>query len=134
MSHTLGFQSSSRRAKRNVLVIAVLLTVALGVFFGSTDNTILPRGAIRIAYLISSSLLILAWCYYDSLEHKQTLYPWFRILIVIFGLCALFIYLFKSRGFKGGLYSSGMALLFLMGLLVILSLSVLLSTLVFGVA
>jgi len=41
----------------------------------------------------------------------------------VFGVFALFIYLFKSRGFKQGMRASGLALLSLSGLLVIMLLS-----------
>jgi hypothetical protein len=52
-------------------------------------------------------------------ERRQPLYSWLRGVILFLGLFALFIYLFKSRGFKHGLLSSGLALLSLFGLFVI---------------
>lgn len=84
---------------------------------------------LRIVSIIGIALLVLAWCYFDSLERHQPLYPWLRIVILIFGVFALFIYLFRSRGLKQGLRSSGLAILSLLGLFAI----VLSSTLVCAV-
>ena len=44
-------------------------------------------------------------------------------MIGVFGLFALFFYLFKSRGLKQGMRASGLALLTLSGLTVIMLLS-----------
>src|SRR5262245_8696730 len=115
MGETLTPRSSIKRSKRNVLLVAGLFSATLGALI------ILPEfRVIRLASIICISLLVLAWCYFDSLERRQSLYPWLRIVILFFGVFALFIYLFKSRGLKQGIRSSGMALLSLFGLLAIL--------------
>jgi len=132
MAHTLTAQSSFWQPKRTVLLIAGLFSAALGPLIVLPNETSLQFRIIRFAALICISLLVLTWCYYDSLERHQSFYPWLRIVILFFGLFALFIYLFKSRGLKQGMRSSGMALLSLLGLLVILSASTFACALIFG--
>ena len=62
--------------------------------------------------MIGIALLVLAWCYFDAYERHQLFYPWLRIIILLFGVFALLIYLFKSRGLKHGARSAGLAVLF----------------------
>jgi len=83
--------------------------------------------------MVCIALLVLAWCYFDSLERRQPFHAWLRIVILFFGLFALFVYLFQSRGLKQGLRSSAVALLSLAGLFAVLLTSALVSGLVFGV-
>jgi hypothetical protein len=110
-------QTFTTHPKRIVLLVAGLFSAILGLFI-----VVLQPGNHRIIRLISLtciSLLVLAWCHFDSLERRQPLYPWLRGVILFLGLFALFVYLFKSRGLKQGLLSSGIALLSLSGLFVI---------------
>ena len=83
--------------------------------------------------MVCEALLVLAWCYFDNLERHQPFHVWLRIVILFFGVFALFVYLFKSRGFKQGVRSSGMAVLTLVGLFMVLLASALVFGLVFGV-
>jgi cytochrome bd-type quinol oxidase subunit 2 len=133
MAQTLTTQSSSWKPKRTVLLVAALFSVALGPLIVLPNETSPQYRIIRFATLVCVSLLVLAWCYFDSLERHQSFYSWLRIVILIFGLFALFIYLFKSRGFKQGMRSSGIALLSLLGLFVILLASASAYALVFGI-
>ena len=131
MTQVLRTQSSFLRPKRTVLVVAGLFSAAFGPLFVLGIET----GASRIVNLVSIiciALLVLAWCYYDSLERRQPFHAWLRIVILFFGVFAIFIYLFQSRGFKQGIRSSGMALLFLVGLLVVLLASLLMTAFVFA--
>jgi hypothetical protein len=132
MAQALTRQSISWRPKRTVLVVAALYSAVFGFLIVLPNETGPALLVIRLAFVICDSLLVLAWCYYDSFERHQSLYPWLRIVILIFGLFALFIYLFKSRGFKQGMRSSGMAVLYLLGLLAIMFASALASGLIFG--
>jgi hypothetical protein len=116
-----------------VLVIAAVFAVVLGPLIVLPNETSPQFHVVRFASLICTSLLVLAWCYFDSVERRQPFYPWLRIVILIFGLFALFIYLFKSRGLKQGMRSSGLALLSLLGLLAILFAAAFAAALVFGV-
>ena len=78
-------------------------------------------------------LLILGWCYFDSVERNRTLGAWFRVLIVLFGIIALFVYLIKSRGIKHGLFSIGKALLFCVGMIVIMAASAFVVAVLLGI-
>ena len=116
-----------------MLLIAALFSAALGPLIVLPTETSPQFRIIRFAALMCVSLLVLAWCYFDSLERHQSFYPWLRLVILIFGLFALFIYLFKSRGAKQGMRSSGMALLSLLGLFIILLASAFACGLIFGI-
>jgi len=125
-------QTFITQPKRIVLILAGVFSVILGLFV-----VVLQPGNHRIIRTISLaciSLLVLAWCHFDSLERRQPLYTWLRGVILFLGLFALFIYLFKSRGLKQGLLSSGLALLSLFGLFVItLSSTFLFTVLLIGI-
>jgi hypothetical protein len=115
MVTTLRTQPLTWRPKRTVLIVATLFSVASGAL-----SVLPPQNSPQ--YLIFNfggaviiMLMVFAWCYFDSLERRSSLPTGLRILILFFGLLALFIYLFKSRGLKQGLRSSGGALLCLLG-------------------
>ena len=121
------------RRRRTVLLIAGLYSAISGLFIVLVQETGNQLPIIRLVSIICINLLVLAWCYFDSLERHRSLYPWLRTVIVIFGVFALFIYLFKSRGLKEGVRSSGMALLSLVGLVVVMLTSAIVSALVLGI-
>ena len=133
MAQALRKQSSSWHPKRTVLLVAALSSAVFGFLIVLPNEAGPAMLVIRLASFICDSLLVLAWCYYDSLERHQSLYPWLRIVILVFGLFALFIYLFKSRSFKEGMRSAGMALLSLLGLFTIMFASALASGSIFGI-
>ena len=122
MSQILTPRSLRDRPKYTVLLLAGVFSAILGLFFVLFDGTG-NHGVIRFITYICIAILVLAWCQFDSLERRQRLYPWLRLVIVVFGVFALFIYLFKSRGLKKGMRASGLALLTLSGLTVIMLLS-----------
>jgi hypothetical protein len=113
-----------------VLLVAVLFSAVLGPLIVLSIQATNNIHIVRIIAIICISLLVLAWCYFDSLERHQPLYPWLRIVILFFGMFALFIYLFKSRGLKQGIRSSGIALLSLLGMFAIMLSSTLLSAVI----
>lgn len=115
-------RSFRERPKYTVLLLAGLFSAILGLFFVLFDENG-HHGVIRIVIYTCIAILVLAWCRFDSLERRQPFYPRLRFVIVVFGVFALFIYLFKSRGLKQGMRASGLALLSLSGLLVIMLLS-----------
>ena len=133
MAQALITQSSVWRPKRTVLIIAGLFSAALGPLIVLSNETGLQFRVVRLASMVCIALLVLGWCYFDSLERRQPFRAWVRIVILFFGVFALFIYLFKSRGFKQGVRASGMALLTLVGLFVVLLGSALVTGLAFGV-
>ena len=122
MSQILTRRTLRERPKYTVLLLAGLFSAMFGLFIVLLDESS-NHLIVRLVSVICVAVLVLAWCQIDSLERRQRLYPWLRLMIVVFGVFALFIYLFKSRGLKQGMRASGLALLTLSGLLVIMLLS-----------
>jgi hypothetical protein len=119
MAQSPGMPTSLSRSKRKVLLVAGVFSAILGLLTVLSIETGDNFRLLRFVSIIGIALLVLAWCYFDSLERHQPLYPWLRIVILIFGVFALFIYLFKTRDLKQGVRSSGLALLSLLGLFAI---------------
>ena len=120
------------RPKRTVLLVSALFSAALGPLIVLANEATLQFRVIRWASILCISLLVLAWCYFDSLEQRQTFHAWVRIAVLFFGMFALFVYLFQSRGLKQGIRSSGMALISLLGLFTILLASAFVCAMAFG--
>src|SRR3982751_5003923 len=124
MKQIINASDSEYRQRRRRMVIAAAIFSALlaplTVFFdkGGAQSRLLD-----FVYVIGFGIMILGWCHYDSLERGKPLGSGFRILVVLFGVLALFVYLMKSRGFKKGLRSSGVALLVLAGMVLIMYVS-----------
>jgi hypothetical protein len=121
------------QTKRRVLVIAALFTALTAPSaILATEGSALWR-MFDLISIFAYGVMVLGWCYYDSLERGQRLGAGFRLLIVIFGVPALFIYLFKSRGLRRGLRASGAALLVIFGLALILMVVAAFTALIFGI-
>ncbi len=116
MAQTFTTRSFLWRPKHKVLLAAALYSAILGLLIVLLEDTVTHFRFVRYVSLFCISLLVLAWCHFDSLERRQVVHPWLRGSILVFGMFAIFVYLFKSRGPKQGLRSSGWALLFLLGL------------------
>ena len=126
--------SQSRwRPKRSLLIVSAIFSAVLGPAILLPEEITPQLRIIKFVGVICVSLLVLAWCYFDSLERHKPLYPWLRVVILFFGLFALFIYLFKSRGFNQGIRSVGMALLFCLGMLAVSVASAFLFAIAFGI-
>ena len=109
-------RSKMSTEKRWILFVFVplvwVLFLVLGMFFGK------DAGASRIIDLVGSvalNILTFAWCLTDSNERGYTLHRHFPIATIIFGFFALIYYLFRSRGFNGGLISTAWFVLYLIG-------------------
>jgi xanthine/uracil permease len=118
--------------KRRVLLAAATFSALMGVLVIVLHEATPPFQVVRVVSVICISLLVLAWCYFDSHERHQSFESRFRLVIVVFGLLALFIYLLKSRGLTQGLRSVGMALLFCAGMLMIMLMSAFVFASIFG--
>ena len=73
MAQALTKQSSSWRPKRTVLLVAALSSTVFGFLIVLPNETGPALLVIRLAFVICDSLLVLAWCYYDSFEQHQSL-------------------------------------------------------------
>ena len=114
-----GYQQNKRR---------VILAAAIFSTFTTPSFLLFPEGSTQarlfdIMTIIGFGVLTLGWCYYDGLERGVPVGASFRILIVLFGVLALFIYLVKTRGLRWGLLSIGVALLIIVGIILARGLS-----------
>jgi hypothetical protein len=112
-------RSDYQKPKRRVIIAAFVftgLTAPLLVLFTgrSMEDQLLTLISVAVY-----SVLLLVWCYYDSLERNKRLSGRWRVLIVLVGWLALPIYLIKSRGLRRGSYGIGVALLLSVGLFLI---------------
>ena len=121
------------RPKRTVLIASAIFATVIGPALLSLEDNTPQLRMVKWVGLICTSLLVLAWCYFDSVERRAPFYPWLRVVILFFGLFALFIYLFKSRGFSGGLRAAGRAVLWCIGLLAVAVASAFLFAVAFGI-
>ena len=108
-----------RRHKRSILVAAAIFSALTSPSFLLLQEGSVQARLFDIISVIGFGVLILGWCYYDGLERNKPLGAGFRILIILFGVLALFIYLLKSRGLRRGVLAIGMAFLVVAGMLLI---------------
>jgi len=118
MSHVATRRSPVWQPKRTVLLATVIYAALTGPLLVLVSEEIL--GLVRFALLIGDALFVLAWCYFDAEERNKPFHSGWRIAIVVFGVLALFIYLFTSRGAKQGYRASLLALLFCICLAIIM--------------
>ncbi len=112
-----------RKQKRFVIILSFVAAALIGpLVLLPEERSGLSRLA-DLASLLVFSLLILSWCYFDSLERGKGISTSFRIAIIIFGLFTLCFYLVRSRGFARGLKAIGMFLLLLIALTLIMVVS-----------
>ena len=133
MEETSSAPSSRSQPKQTVLIVAAVYAVAVGPLDALLQRNGPQAFVVHFVSMIFIGCVILAWCHYDSLERRRPLGSWLRILVVLIGVPALFIYLFKSRGFKQGMRASRLAVLCLIGLSVVNLGSNFLSGLILGV-
>ena len=101
--------------RRNKLYI-VIASVILYAIYDFVTQLMQGRQAaeqiITFVTTIAFGFLILLWCSFDSAERDEQLGTGWTISIVVFGVFALIVYLFKTRGLKNGFKSFGWLLLF----------------------
>lgn len=95
-------QSSALKPKTHVLLIGILLMIINMGFIFIFPKTSSAGQVSSILFAIAFNLLTLFWCVYDSRERGEQPGRYFTPAVVIFGIFALFYYLFKTRGFKSG--------------------------------
>ncbi len=67
---------------------------------------------IDIVLTLGLNIFAFAWCRLDATERNYKLHQYFSYVVVLFGTLALLYYLFRSRGFRGGLVSTGWLILY----------------------
>ena len=121
------------RRKRRLLIAATIFCALLAPVIVLFDKGGAQSRLLDFVIVIGFGILILGWCYYDSLERGKPLGSVFRVLVVLFGILALFVYLLKSRGLKQGLRSIGLALLVLAGMVLIMFVTGAITASIFGI-
>ena len=108
-----------RRSKRRVVLAAAVFSALTtpSVLFCAEGSA--QARLFDVASMVGFGILTLGWCYYDGLERGKPLGRGFRLLIVLFGVLALFVYLIKSRGLGRGLLSIGAAVVLISGIMLI---------------
>ncbi|MGE0247545.1 MAG: hypothetical protein AB7Q37_18125 [Pyrinomonadaceae bacterium] len=99
--------------KRWILFVFVPLLWLAFLVFGTVFEA--DKGLSRTTDAIAGigfNILTFAWCRIDSKERGYRLHRYFVFATIVFGLLALLYYLFRSRGFRGGLISIGWFLLY----------------------
>ncbi len=74
---------------------------------------------LAIVFTFGYGLAILGWCRLDSRERGYPLSPRFAYAVVIFGTLSLIFYLFRSRGFAGGIRAAALFFASVIGLFII---------------
>ena len=119
--------------KRRMLIAAAIFSVLIAPSMVIFREGSAPARLFDVISIVGYGVLVLGWCYYDSLERNKPLGNGFRVLIVLFGVLALFIYLIKSQGLKRGLLYIGVTLLVCAGMLLIMGISAWVAALIFGI-
>jgi hypothetical protein len=93
-------EKASRRLATIVFWALILSLVLLPSF--------IPALAYSIGFNVACALLVLlsvgAWVHFDARVHGFTVGPLMRISIILFAYLAVPFYVFRSRGFQGGLF------------------------------
>jgi hypothetical protein len=71
-----------------------------------------------ILFAIAGNVVIYVWCRIDARERSYELHRHFPFAVIILGLLTLLYYLFRSRGFEGGIKATGLLIIYLVVLYV----------------
>lgn len=111
-----NLESGKLKPKTIVLIIGVILMLIgmlLPDFITLRSNI---EQVYNLGFAVVMNLLLVFWCSFDSDERNEKLSSGMIFLIVIFGIFAILYYLFRTRGFKNGLFAVGKLLLLFLGL------------------
>lgn len=122
-----------RRRKYGIIIAAAIFSALTAPLSILLHKGTAQAQLFNITSIIVYGVLVLGWCYYDSLERNESLGLGLRGIIVLLGVIGLFIYLLKSRGLKRGLLAIGLALLVCVGIVLVTFLSTLLTAMIFRV-
>ena len=108
-------------------------STTLGLYFDERGGVFKTINLISILVL---NILEFMWCRIDSRERSYKLHRFFSYSVIIFGILAVIYYLFRSRGFRGGLVSVAWILLYAVLLvltIIVVSATIVLALILFGV-
>ncbi len=87
------------------ILVSLIASIAIDELAG--ENRVMD-----IVMSLGLNISAFAWCRMDSRERGYDLHRFFPFAIIIFGFLALLYYLFRSRGFRGGLIATGWLILY----------------------
>jgi hypothetical protein len=109
-----NLQSNKLKPKTHVLFVGIVLAILNVSVSSSTSSTSslaadsrVTQQVLMLLFAVAFNVLTVFWCAFDSRERGETSGRYFTLAVVIFGVFTLFYYFFKTRGFKGGLISTG---------------------------
>ncbi len=99
--------------KRWVLFVYIPIFLIVFTSIGMVVDS-MPGWSRVTDFIVAIGLNIFAyvWIRMDSQERRYELHKYFSYAVVVFGTLALIYYLFRSRGFRGGIVSLGWLLLY----------------------
>jgi hypothetical protein len=110
--------SNSKAMILAIFVIASFATGIVGQYFWPEAQL---SGA-DVAYAVFGTFLIFAWYHIDARQRGYRRPAWLNIGVILLAIVAMPYYFFRTRGLKGGLISTGLALLLMVGTSVLTSL------------
>ena len=108
-----------KRPKHQLIAAAVAGQFLYFVLAAIAVRNVYVSNVLAIVFTFGYGLAILAWCRLDSRERGYALSPRFPYAVVIFGTLSLIFYLFRSRGFDGGMRAVAVFFASLIGLFII---------------
>jgi len=102
-TETLPPQIYKANNKRNVLLAMIGLVLGSAIAQWAFIYVRNAYELITIFTAIGFTVGVLIWCHIDARERGTTLGQGFRIAVILLMPIALIYYLFRSRGFAGGL-------------------------------
>lgn len=115
--------------KRWLLFVYIPIFVTVGSVIGIIfDNHKDFSRLVDVILTLGLNIFSFAWCRMDSRERGYELHRYFPFAVIIFGTFALLYYLFRSRGFRGGLISIGWLILY--AVLVVVAASIIVGVIV----
>jgi dipeptide/tripeptide permease len=108
--------------KRKILFvyIPVIAFASMMADIAIRDNQI--EDVVNLIFAIVMNVLALMWAKIDADERQYELSRYFTFAVVLFGVFAIIYYLFRSRGARDGLISTGWMVLYALALTVALGL------------
>lgn len=99
--------------KRKLLLVYIPIFLLFSLIVTTVIDEVAGESrAMDVLLSIVMNIFAFAWCRIDSRERGYELHRLFPFAIIIFGFLALIYYLFRSRGFRGGLVSTLWLLLY----------------------
>lgn len=105
-------ENSYIQQKRKVLIVLGIAQLLASVAILLLGRFEVAASVLSILSAVGWAVGILSWVKIDAEEREAEVSGAFRIAIILLGFFALFYYLFRTRGFVGGLKGIGWALLY----------------------